>query len=547
MTKTILILTANPKKTDQLDIMKEFYTIQQARDQVSNRKQHYIELRPMVNPSNLSQLLLDIKPHIVHFSGHGTGEEGIVFEQENGEPHLLDAETLSHIFDNLSHWVECVLLNACYSEKQAEAIAQHINYTIGMKSAILDQAAIAFSKGFYTGYFQPDLTIENCFDVGCDALHVNLPDYRTQQEKHSNERKFIHVPQRKSEDEIPFLSSTAILKKKATPIAINPVRKDGNLAQNNRYVKSFFGHSDWIRSLTFSPDSKLLISSSDDKTVRVWDIVTGQLKHLLVGHNHLENSNSQDNPNRVKAIGISPNGQTLITGSANSQIKLWKMDLLTRPLISEASVTRSSSSSPLTLVNRLPISLDNQRFAVGQSSGKIKLWNVENGDWQQSFQGHSSCVNALAFSSDSQFLVSGSQQKTIKIWQMKDSITKPIAFNDNAHLREILSLSIHDNYLVSSSADHTIKIWDYLNNIKKPLKILDRHSARVWCIAIHPDGTKFASASADYTIKLWTFPSGELINTLTDHIGEVRTIAFSPDGRWLASAGDDLEIKLWEM
>ena len=81
------------------------------------------------------QALLDFKPQIVHFSGHGSGDDGLALEDEDGNLKLVDTEAIAKLFELFSDTIECVVLNACYSEVQASAIAKHIPYVIGMNQA----------------------------------------------------------------------------------------------------------------------------------------------------------------------------------------------------------------------------------------------------------------------------------------------------------------------------------------------------------------------------------------------------------------------------
>ena len=95
-----------------------------------------------------------------------------MFEGNEGEEQWLRAEALSGLFQFFPG-VSCVLLNACYSEAQADAIVTHIDYVIGMRQTIRDDAAIAFSKGFYRalGY---DCSIEQSYGVGCNAIQLEI-------------------------------------------------------------------------------------------------------------------------------------------------------------------------------------------------------------------------------------------------------------------------------------------------------------------------------------------------------------------------------------
>ena len=97
----------------------------------------------------MGQALLDVEPQIVHFSGHGTSEGELCFEDKSGRTRPISPRALASLFAQFSDIVKCVVLNACYSEKQAKAIAEHIDYVIGMSQAIGDKAAIAFAVGMY--------------------------------------------------------------------------------------------------------------------------------------------------------------------------------------------------------------------------------------------------------------------------------------------------------------------------------------------------------------------------------------------------------------
>ncbi len=148
LVKKILILAANPKGTSRLRLDEEVREIELGLQRSQKRDQFVIKSRWAVRPIDFQRAMLDVKPQIVHFSGHGEGDGGLEFEDEKGQVKFVDAEGLAELF-KLFTQVECVVLNACYSEIQAKAIARHVNYVIGMSQEIGDRAAIAFSVGFY--------------------------------------------------------------------------------------------------------------------------------------------------------------------------------------------------------------------------------------------------------------------------------------------------------------------------------------------------------------------------------------------------------------
>jgi len=105
------------------------------------------------------------------FSGHGAGEKGLVFEGIDGLDKLISGEALANLFELFSDRLECVVLNACYSQVQAQAIAQHINYVIGMDDSIGDRAAIEFAVGFYAA-IGANKSYDDAFKLGCNAIQL---------------------------------------------------------------------------------------------------------------------------------------------------------------------------------------------------------------------------------------------------------------------------------------------------------------------------------------------------------------------------------------
>lgn len=168
--KTILLLAANPKGTKSLRLQEEEREIKE-RLRLAGYGKVPINSTEATRPRDIQQAMLDFKPQIVHFSGHGAGEDGLVFEDASGQEKLVSSEALASLFKLFSNRVECVVLNACYSNSQAEAIARHINYVIGMSQAIGDRAAIEFSVGFYTALGAGE-SIEFAYELGCNAIQL---------------------------------------------------------------------------------------------------------------------------------------------------------------------------------------------------------------------------------------------------------------------------------------------------------------------------------------------------------------------------------------
>ena len=167
--RTILILAANPNGTNRLRLDEEVKRIKQALRRANKRDQFRVVDEWAVTDDDLRQALLDNEPEVVHFAGHGTGDGhvsagrdlgeaevdagGLAFEDDVGSVQLIPGDALARLFELCSESVKCVILNACYSEVQANAIAQHIPFVVGMNKAIGDPAAIKFAAGFYDALF----------------------------------------------------------------------------------------------------------------------------------------------------------------------------------------------------------------------------------------------------------------------------------------------------------------------------------------------------------------------------------------------------------
>ncbi len=171
-TRTILILAANPKTTLPLRLDEEVREIDAGLQRAKEREQFEIKQQWAVRVRDVYRALLDIKPQIVHFSGHGAGDEGLALENETGQVRFVDAEALAGLFELFASKVECVVLNACDSEVQAEAIVKHIPYVIGMNKAIGDKAAIEFAVGFYDALGAGE-SVEFAYQLGCNAIRLS--------------------------------------------------------------------------------------------------------------------------------------------------------------------------------------------------------------------------------------------------------------------------------------------------------------------------------------------------------------------------------------
>jgi CHAT domain len=170
--RTILLLAASPTNQTRLRLDLEAREIDQGLRLSQQRSQFDLQQRWAIRPDDLRRALLDIQPQVLHFCGHGEGATGLVLEDESGNAKLVSTAALTSLFQLFSNrGLECIVLNACYSEVQAEAIAQHIPYVVGMNDAIGDTAAIKFSVGFYDA-LGAGWSYSEAYQLGCNAISL---------------------------------------------------------------------------------------------------------------------------------------------------------------------------------------------------------------------------------------------------------------------------------------------------------------------------------------------------------------------------------------
>ncbi|MCA2699705.1 MAG: WD40 repeat domain-containing protein [Microcystis sp. M179S2] len=287
------------------------------------------------------------------------------------------------------------------------------------------------------------------------------------------------------------------------------------------------GHNGPVYSVNFSPDGKTLVSGSDDKTIKtikIWNVETGKEIRTLKGHG-----------GPVYSVNFSPDGKTLVSGSDDKTIKLWNVET------GKEIRTLNGHEGPVYSVN---FSRNGKTLVSGSGDKTIKLWNVEKPQEIRTLKGHDGPVYSVNFSRDGKTLVSGSDDKTIKLWNVKTGQEIHTLKGHDSRVRSV-NFSHDGKTLVSGSWDNTIKLWN--RSTGQEIRTLKGHDGPVWSVNFSHDGKTLVSGSDDNTIKLWNVETGEEIHTLHGHKDRVRSVNFSPDGKTLVSGSGDKTIKLWNV
>ena len=300
-----------------------------------------------------------------------------------------------------------------------------------------------------------------------------------------------------------------------------------------RYLKTLRNHSAPIYAVKFTPDNQMLVTASEDKTIKIWHRTTYQEICTLTGHSQA-----------VLCLAISPNSHILASGSADHTIKLWHLQTG-----QEIATLTGHNKSVLSLA----ISPNSHILASSSADHTIKLWNIQTGQLLHTLTDHRKSVLCLGISTDGRILASGSADRTTKLWNL--STGELIHSFQKEGM--VFSVDFHPSkpILVTASSNRTLKVWDLATF--ELIRSIDTGDV-VTSVVISPDGEHFASAEM-FTIpdvgSVRELETGKYrtsflneyndLDSLIDHSDTVYSIQFSPDGAIIATGSRDNTIKLW--
>jgi WD40 repeat protein len=249
------------------------------------------------------------------------------------------------------------------------------------------------------------------------------------------------------------------------------------------------------------------------------------------------NSSLTQNFGGVQGIAFSPNRDLFAVGDTTGGIRLFRLEDRKPYLYLEGH------GKDLSVITEVTFSPDGQMLASSSIDSTVKIWNTDTGKCLKTFTGKQQWIWSVAFSPDGQTVASGGEDGTITLWNIH---TDERRFLQGHHFW-VWSLAFHprQNILASASYDRSIRLWDI--DTEKCLKIFEGHQHILMAVDFHPNGKILASGSFDRTIKIWNILTGECLRTLKGHAKEVYCVAFSSDGQILASGSSDRTIKIWNI
>lgn len=315
------------------------------------------------------------------------------------------------------------------------------------------------------------------------------------------------------------------------PAAINSENADQVIA-----LRELVGHEGDVTDVAFSPDGRLVASSSMDGTIRVWQVGSGELL-LSIG----------EHGDHVLSLDFSPDGAFIASGSDDRSLRIWE--------VANGKLVWEKGNQLLGRVLEVTFSPDGTLVAAGGHLCYVELRTVRSGILRRTLA-QPGCVAkgfgsvgywGLAFSPDGSQLITGEGRSccggSLQSWQVDEYAPPVLLRGYNLAIRAVAFSPNAQQLAVAFSGSADFWLLD-LEQTFNPT-VLEGHIFRVNNLAYAPHGELLASASRDATIRLWDVDLGETRHVLRGHQDGVLRVAFSPDGSMLASGSQDDTVILW--
>jgi WD40 repeat protein/serine/threonine protein kinase len=284
------------------------------------------------------------------------------------------------------------------------------------------------------------------------------------------------------------------------------------------------GHTSVVTAVAVTPDGRRAVSASRDRTLRVWDLGSGQVVRTLEGH-----------LKAVTAVALTPDGYGAVSASRDGTLRLW--DLAGGHLMR----TFEGHTERVTAV---VVTRDGRRAVSASGDRTLQVWDLESGQPLCTLKGHTERVTAVAVTPDGSRAVSASDDRTLRVWDLENG--QPMQ-TLAGHTNVVTAVATTPDGLraVSASRDRTIRVWNLESG--HIIRTLEGHANVVTAVAITPDGRRAVSASGDRTLRVWDLETGRVVRTLEGHTERVTAVAVTPGGRRAFSGSYDCTVRLWEL
>ncbi len=365
--------------------------------------------------------------------------------------------------------------------------------------------------------------------------------------------------------------------------------------ESESLVRTLTGHTDPVIDVAVTSDDRYIISLSNDKTIKVWGLATGQIVRTFEVASTTKDSNgprlgfglkrnlerSGVHTGRVVRVDVIPDSNFAISASYDGTLKVW--DWATGQIVHTLEGHRRR-------INDVALTL-NGRYAISASGDRtIKVWDLMTAQVVRAIEGHTKEVDDIAVTPDGRYIISASWGDLLRVWdldtgqfirtleghtqrtvklgdfyvamlddktlQVWDSSAQLVDTLEGYMWQELAPVAVTPDGrfavcagLISTSAFYTRKYMLYVWEIStgRCVQKIEGHKDRVSAVTVIPDGRSVISASVDGVLNIWELATGKAIQTLKGHYGSVNALAVTRDGQFVVSASSDCTLKVWDL
>ncbi len=319
------------------------------------------------------------------------------------------------------------------------------------------------------------------------------------------------------------------------PINID-LRLDNLPDEKPKYVR-LAGHDKPVRSVAFSPNGQVLVSGSEDNSVRLWDVAKGEPLKALRGHSRA-----------VRSAAFSPDGSRVISGGEDQSVRIWNVGDYEEVRVLHATVFSGHEDAVL----GARYSRDGKQIVTASRDRTASLWDAASGQPLRRFdEGHEFLISGAAFFPDGKHMATGAGDNSVRIWDLTTG-TEKLELPSTGRFGT-LAVSPDGNWMATGSQGTDVKLWNAQTGAQ--VAALSGHTAEIASLAFSPDGQRLATGDDRGNVRVWTRngdaangePQWTLEREFDGHNSSITSLRFTPDGRRLLTASGDRTCGQWDL